>query len=289
MAMLIHRDELHASIFQAKDKFTSRMATADHADPKDYDAYQQYLNKLFSNSSPMTWVAFIGFLAGFIFLVVEARVNRLFLPAAMAYMGIGAYFFYRWYLNQKQSIGLEALEALAPRLDLTPDARNYLQAVFSLVRTPAIDSETRSELLSQLLRLMDERTKLAVAIDPLRKAATTSVRNEAIHADVARLELAVSTTSDHIARETYETSLELARARLAKLNSATPVKERIEAQIELIDQTLAGFSDTLARINDPGDASTTGDLGALRARVAQIQSQSQNLESATNEIRELLN
>jgi len=265
------------------------MSTASHSDPKDYDAYQQYLSKVFKNFGPMAWLTFVAFVAGFIFLVVEARVNRLFLPVAITYMGMGGYFFYRWYLNQSQSMELEALEAIAPRLDLTPDARNYLQAVFSLFRTPAIDQETRSELLGQLLRLMDERTKLADAIDPLRKAASTSARNEAIHADVARLELAVSTTSDTIARETYETSLELARARLAKLNSATPVKERIEAQIELIDQTLAGFSDTLARINDPGDASTTGDLGALRARVAQIQSQSQNLESATNEIRELLN
>lgn len=287
--MRIHRSELHSSIFQAKDQFTARMSTAVGADAKDQAAYQQYLNKLFVTTGPMPWIKFFGFLIGFVLIAAEVRVNRLFLPVLFAYLGLGIYISIRSFIHQKDSLGIESLEVLAPRLDLTPDARTYLQAVLALYRTSAIDSNTRSEILAQLSRLMDERVRLADAIDPLRKMATANDRNEAIHADVARLELAVSTTSDAIARETYQTSLELAQARLAKLNGATPVKERIEAQIALIDQTLAGFADTLARINDPGDASNPSDLGTLRNRVAQIHAQSQSLESATNEIRELLN
>lgn len=289
MSTRLGPNEIHSSIFKAVDGFTTAAMNGNNwSDQKLMDSWNKHQKvwwRVYGKGFILGMVAWVVAFAG-VFVAAEHVSRTAGLITFFAWI-IGASAHGIWaYSRNKRTVTPDELEALRSTLALTPLQRTYMEAVIDLYASKAMTAEDRKEILGNMNALMDEEDRLASQREALEVLYASAEHRQQIADEVSRLEERVQNATDEEARAAWASSLQIARDRLAKFGHSGSVTERIDAQRELISQTLMSFREMLVRLRN---APTAGpdNLDVLRGRVSQIREQSQALESAYDELRML--
>lgn len=291
--MRFTKSDLHPTIFDAVNQWQSHVTMTMATDlglgkSEKYEAYNRHQKVWWKEYGKAVLIGsgiWATLIAGCL-VAAKATDNRMFAAGAMLSIcaavahGIWAYY------ENKKLITLDELEALLPSLDLSQLQVDYCAAFVDLYKNKGIDTTHRKEILGQLNLLIDESARLSAQKVSLSEYLGATEHREKLRNEVERLESKMNATQDQVTRDTYAGSLEIARKRLERFGASAPILERIDAQIELVSQTMGSMREVLVRLRNAPSVDSS-DLGSLRTRVEQIQNQGNILESAFDEIRAL--
>jgi hypothetical protein len=182
--------------------------------------------------------------------------------------------------------GTELL-TLADLLSLTEIEKVYISVAALLADQPAGMSDTVvQEILGDINSLLKQHRQLNRQREDLLTAMGSSsvVEMETKRSELLRLS---EETSDAVARSAVSQSLEMLQERLHAARSLQPGLERVSAQLEVIEQTLASVQGALARLKVAPAPISSPQLEDLRVNISQVTGQSRAVEEAVQEVMSL--
>ena len=96
-----------------------------------------------------------------------------------------------------------------------------------------------------------------------------------------------SQSTDQVAKEAYDQSLEMAQDRMSKWDSFAVQAERTEAHMELTKQTFLKTRDTLKGLSLTQQEAVRVDLEPLRANLSRVQTDAHEIQRAIEELRQI--
>lgn len=287
--MRFQREVVHPAIFAASDQITQRLwstgtfqGTPEQA--KAYADHQSIWYKEYGGSLLLWIVASILSFAGLIGVYKTvgggAGFGALVAFVIAFWVGLSVY----GYRKNLRSLTARELKALTPAMDLTPIQRVYAEALVALAELN-LPADQFQEIVGQLNRLLDEEVRLQTLRERGVGAPTTYGE---IQAERARISERLAATQDAITADALQRSLEICENRLKAAHELSFVGERVEAQLEMVDQAIRGIRDSLLRLQTTPSVSTpTIDMDALRQTVDTAHRHSVALEQAVDEVRTL--
>ena len=186
--------------------------------------------------------------------------------------------------HHKRQLTTDELKTLLPALKLTISQRAYAEAILALTKLK-LPKDMENDLWEQMNRLLDEEARLITA---RQDAAAGGSSSEDAAREITELEAKIASTTDSVTRETLEQTLRICQARLHSGASIDVVVQRIDAQQELIAQTMRGIRDSLRRLQSSNTVKQGDlDIDSLRTTVAAAGQHADSLESAVREVRTL--
>jgi hypothetical protein len=178
----------------------------------------------------------------------------------------------------------DLLAGWLPHLDLGRAERAYCETLVLLAKPRLqVDEQTARAILGELNGLMEVSRHLDSQRAELEGiAASGSV--ERIGEERASITERLTGITDPQARASLEQSLSLCETRLENARALQPVVQRLDAQQEMIIQSLASIQSTLARMEAAHQALTAPDADDIRRRLDEIRDQAHGVESAAQEI-----
>lgn len=166
----------------------------------------------------------------------------------------------------------------------------YVDAVLTLVKTdPAhLGGEGAArDILCQLNALLDGSHVVEKGRAEVR-AAQGARPVEELEAEVTALYRQSEAATDSLARATLRQSADIARARLESIRSLSGIAERLDAQQEVVCQTLASVQTALARMRvAPSPAADAAHVQEVSETVSRINAQTRAVEQAVQEVMSL--
>lgn len=203
------------------------------------------------------------------------------LPMFVGMLGAGLHAYIGFKRNRRTAT-VDEIAALLPALDLDEPGRLYAEIVVDLFRTD-LDARARDEALKALNALMDQHAALELRRKGLEAALSRS-DIEAVALEVRQIESKRDAATDADARAIYERSLELARGRLAATERYRPYLERVDAQQEVVRQTLLQVRADLGRAKAAPSVWTASTLDGLRTSTLSIRTRAEEIERAVDEL-----
>jgi hypothetical protein len=285
--MRFKREVVHPAIFAASDRIMQRVWTTGgfQGSPEQMQAFADH---------QAVWYKEYGW--GIVFFILAALASFGGLVGVKELMGGGPGFVALvmalitfWtvasvvgYRKNLRSLTSRELKALAPAMDLTPIQRVYADALVALAELK-MPEEQFQEVVGQLNRLLDEETRLLALRD---RGTGTPASQAEIQKEHARISDRLAATEDSITAEALQRSLEICENRLKAAQELSFVPERVEAQLEMVDQAIRGIRDSLLRLHStPAMTAPTIDMDALRHTVDTAHRHSVALEQAVEEVR----
>jgi len=279
---------IHPEINRLADQFTQQYAWSgpsnsvpEHA--KAIRAYQSLWMKQYGKGC-FAWFAFyaIAFVGAIAIkpMLGDPSVNF----AVLSVLAVGLLHAYQGYQRSRKRLSTDELAALLPSLDLSPVQRAYSEAALVLCSLK-LTEETADDVWKQLNRLVDEETRLR----SLRERGAVGLSTPAqVSSETEEIRKRLEQTNDPVTREALERSLEICQGRLQSVRDLSLVVERVDAQLEMLAQSMRGMRDTLQRLSTaPSDAGLGLDLQPLRDTVEHASRHTQALEAAVNEVQTL--
>ena len=178
----------------------------------------------------------------------------------------------------------ELLATLTAAITPSEAEKAYVDSVRAMLELDKqMDEPTAQRILGQLNALLEssyqlehQRQGLAVTLGP----------NTLRELEAKREELAqeLNETSDTMAREIARQSLEICEGRLASMEALEPIRERVDAQQEVIVQTLLSLQTALTHMRIAPAETAPPDVEAVRDTISQIQRQARSVEQAVAEV-----
>lgn len=280
--MKIEKQDVHSVIWAGMDKYEAfawGMAEGSQKFTEAWYAHQRVWWKAYGKGCLATLAFYAVVVVGSGFLA-KAFDNPLVVAIALGACGWHAF---RLYQANRRSVTAEELSALLPALELTPNARLYAESLVELYSQP-IDGAVRVEAVKELNRLMDDD----MALERARASFTTALAQNhvtEIEEEIRGLQAKVQAAQDPLARATYEHSLSLAQERLTDLERYRPFVERVDAQQEVVRQTLLRVRSDLGRARASGTLDVTEFMPTLRTSLAGIRQHADEIERALEELR----
>lgn len=226
----------------------------------------------------------------FIFQGFGGQISTLLLFAFAAVVALGLFLFAMGTLEGvlERRFAPSLLRAGLAEVGRTRAETLYADAVLTLARTDAANlggEDAAREILRQLNELMGGAHTVERALADVRTAQGRSPLPE-LAAEVADLERRAEAAADPHARETLRESADIARVRLEGVRSLAGLTERLEAQEEIVCQTLASVQSALARLRvapSPAAAGAT-PVREVTETVARINAQTRAVEMAVQEL-----
>ena len=176
------------------------------------------------------------------------------------------------------------LSAVLPLLNQTETEQVYVRALLQLTEKANLLGETSARsLLSQLKVLMESSEEITHQQKGIQAAMSGQSRTdvEAMRDNLARR---VSQAQDSEARETLTQTLALSEARLQRAIALDPLGERLEAQQEMIRQTLSSVGESLAALALAPQTLTGPKLEMVQESLVTILNQTRAVEQAVQEV-----
>ncbi|AIE84595.1 hypothetical protein [Fimbriimonas ginsengisoli] len=279
---------IHPEILRLADQFAQQYTwpgtsslVPEHA--KAIKAYQSLWMKQYGKGC-FAWfvfysVAFVGSIA-----VKPMLGNPSVNFAVLSVLVLGFLHAYLGYQTSRKRLSADELAALLPVLDLSPVQRAYSEAALVLYRLN-LPEETGDDVWKQLNRLIDEETRLRSVRDRGSVGLSTPAQ---VSSEMEEIRKRLDQTNDSMTREALERSFELCQGRLQAVRDLSLVVERVDAQLEMLAQSMRGMRDSLQRLSTaPSDTNWELDLQPLRDTVEHASFHSQALEAAVNEVQTL--
>jgi len=167
---------------------------------------------------------------------------------------------------------------------LTPLEKAYLALLQALLSSsPSLGEATVRGILPPLNELLqnarDLDTQQQCLLLPVGDTTIASLVQQ--RDDLARR---VEQSTDAVARQTMQQSLELCEARLEDLRQLESHVARLDAQRELISQMFASLQSSLARLQATPASLAAPDVDELRRSVVHLSQQARAVEQAIQEV-----
>jgi hypothetical protein len=286
--MVLDRTRIHPSIFAATDKFTHTATWGGGAGltPVQMKANAEHTRLWMAQHGKgcAAWAAvYFGAFIGTIALkpILGKPYIGMAILLFMVFAFTSAYFLYQ---RSKRHLTTEELLVLMPALDLTPCQVAYAEAALALSAL-TLPAATADELWAQLNRLLDEESRL---IAVRARGATGLTTPDSIAAERDEIRNRLEATTDPVSRDALERSLEICEGRFSASRDLSLVVQRVDAQLEMIAQSMRGMRDTLQRlITAPSEAGLGVDLEPLRETLEHARRHTTALEAAVSEVKTL--
>ncbi len=221
-------------------------------------------------------VAFVGAIA-----VKPMLGNPSVNFAVLSVLVLGFLHAYLGYQRSRKRLSTDELAALLPALGLSPVQRAYSEAALVLCSLN-LPEETAGDVWKQLNRLVDEEMRLRSVRERGGVGLSTPAQ---VSSEMEEIRKRLDQTNDSITREALERSFEICQGRLQSVRNLSLVVERVDAQLEMLAQSMRGMRDTLQRLSTaPSNTGLRLDLQPLRDTVEHASRHTQALEEAVNEV-----
>jgi hypothetical protein len=293
--MRLTRNEVHESIWRQIDELQSQwswgasMGKLDGEQFKTYAKHQQIWFKRYGKALTawiFLWFALVIGGAAAVKNFVDPSFAGAFFALMLAIGFVGAW---KGYEGNKRTVYPEELENLVDAIELTDVQRVYVDALLGAAQNPALDEAELREAISNLNRLLDDEQRLRAYRSALRAAHGRGVAED-LDEERERIERLMASVNDDVAHAALRRSLEMLESRRKRWEDLEPHLARVDAQLELIRQTMLGARDALDRLKfAPGQiaAAPTIDVEGLRANVDDIYRQTQSIERAVEELHQM--
>ncbi|MES2459438.1 MAG: hypothetical protein V4671_02560 [Armatimonadota bacterium] len=180
----------------------------------------------------------------------------------------------------------ERLRVVLPLVPTTGAETMYVRALLKLAepgQDEIVGESTSRSLLLQMNALLSSSYEINKQQQGIQNAMSDQSRSEieAMHGD---LKSRVSQAKDSDARVMLLQTLSLCEARLERAKALDPLKERLEAQQEMIVQTLASVGESLAGLQIAPRAVREPQVESIQESLEQIQYQTRSIEQAVQEV-----
>ena len=178
----------------------------------------------------------------------------------------------------------EELRAVMPIASLSPTEANYIEVVCSLLEASEnIPEEIAREILQSLSILIERYRHMDAQLERLKKVVgNESV--EALEAEHSRLVDRTAQVDDPQAKEDMQQSLAMCEKRLQDVRVLAPSIERLEAQKEVLHQTLMTIQASVVRLQAAPRAVSLPDTTELRQAVDEVTIKTRAVEEAVAEV-----
>ena len=282
------REHIHPSIFDAIDGLNSAALAGENAVAStNMKAYNAYNSAWFAAH----WKGFTAWMIGIVPTIGTVPFFRgaldmskpasaaIFFVALSAWIGAGIYGWER----TKKDITIQELESIIPALELTDSQKQYLSSVVAVLGSKILDSDQKHSWLKALYQALDNAMGLDKIHKEMRQVIGGSSHAELL-SEVDSLRRRVETAQDEQAKLTYAESLRLAEGRLSRSEGMAAQSERIEAQLELTRQTFLQTHESLSGLTIGAQQSIHISLDPLRANLSRVQSESESILKAIEEL-----
>jgi hypothetical protein len=282
------KEEIHPSIFEAVDAANSHVMNGQTwADGSAQKAYSAYNTAWFEAHGKGFWLWMLGlvptigmipFLRNVLEVPKPASVLIFFLGLA-TWIGLGVV----GWEKTKKDITVRELETIIPALDLSESQHLYLGSVVAVLSSKLLDTDQKKSWLKALYQALDNAIGLEKLHKEMRQVIGGSTNSELL-AEVESIRRRLDTAQDEQAKITYAESLRLAEGRLSRSEGMAAQSERIEAQLELTRQTFLQTHESLSGLTIGAQQSIHISLDPLRANLSRVQSESESILKALEEL-----
>lgn len=180
------------------------------------------------------------------------------------------------------------MQAVFPLLRLTRAERIYCDALLLLVRTEADDSteQTLRETLKQLNTLLESHRQLENRRTSLLPIMGMNSIPE-LEREYGELGRRLDQTTDSVARQSLQQSLQMCANRLENARNLTQSLERLNVQQEAIAQTLSSSLSAMARMQVAPDTQTALVAEEIASTISAMNQRTYAVEQAVEEVIQL--
>jgi hypothetical protein len=210
-----------------------------------------------------------------------------FMGAYLSAIGTGLGSLLMTKFGRNTSVSAEELRALSTGLELGRSETIYLETVCALLEAGNnISEQTGRDILSTLGTLLEQARYVNDRRERLRKATGAESAAELVE-ERERLAGRVAKVEDPQARQDLTQSLAMYDERLRNSRELSPLLERLDAQCEVIEQTLLSVQASVSRLQVAPTALTAPDVEEVKRVVSQITAQTQAVEDAVQQVMSL--
>ncbi len=196
--------------------------------------------------------------------------------------GVGSLLLGRF--GRNTSVSADELRALSSGLQLGRPETVYLDTVCALMEAgDNLTQQTGREILDTLNEMLEQARYVDGRLERLRKAAST-VSMQDLEEERARLAQRIANVGDAQAQEDLTQSLAMCDERLRNARVLAPLIERLDAQREVIQQTLLSVLSSVSRLQVAPTALAAPDVEEIRRVMGQVTAQTHAVEDAVQEV-----
>ncbi len=197
-------------------------------------------------------------------------------------MGLGSMLLTKF--GKNSPVNSEELRALSTGLELGDPEMVYLDTVCALLEAGGnISPRTGQDILSTLGTLLEQARYVNDRRERLRKASGADSASELVE-ERERLAERIVKAEDPQARKDLTQSLAMCDERLRHARELAPLLERLDAQCEVIEQTLLSVQASVSRLQVAPSALTAPDVEEVKRVVGEITAQTQAVEDAVQQV-----
>jgi hypothetical protein len=182
---------------------------------------------------------------------------------------------------------LSELRFFLPFLNLPKRHYAYCEAFLSVVECKFLDDGQRKEMLEQLNDLMDLSAQLDECRAELSSTMGSKGSGEQVISEYDDLSARLAAATDPGTRQTLEQSLEIVAKRRQAYQELAPTLGRLDAQQELILQTMRSAHESIARLTLAPGRALDFDIEGLKRSVTQMGEQTSAVGKAVDEVLQL--
>lgn len=178
----------------------------------------------------------------------------------------------------------DLMEAWLPALNLSPVERAYCEALVVLsAEHTGLDEVTARDVLTRLNLLVQHSRELETRRESLARMLGSERLSE-LEAERDRIAGRLEAVSDAQARDSLQQSLSLCENRLSQASSVAPHIERLEAQQEVVIQTMQSVAASLARMQALPADTESPVVDEIKRSVSDVVTQVRAVEQAVQEV-----
>ncbi len=202
-------------------------------------------------------------------------------------IGTGLFSVFSTKFGQNRFVSAEELRALSSGLELGGPEMVYLDTISAMLEAgDNISEQTGQEILKTLGTLLEQARYVNDRRERLRKAAGAESATKLVE-ERHRLAGRIANAEDPQARQDLTHSLAMCDERLSHATELSPLLERLDAQWEVIDQTLRSVQASVSRLQVAPTALAAPDVEEVKRVVDQITVQTKAVEDAVQQVMSL--
>jgi hypothetical protein len=210
-----------------------------------------------------------------------------FMGAYLSAIGTGLGSMLMVKFGRNKPVSAEELRALSTGLELGRPQMVYLETVCALMEAGNnISAQTAKDILSTLNTLLEQALYVNDRRERLRKATGAESAAELVE-ERERLAGRIAKAEDPQARQDLTQSLAMSDERLRNARELSPLLERLDAQCEVIEQTLLSVQGSVSRLQIAPTALTAPDVEEVKRVVGEVTAQTQAVEDAVQQVMSL--
>ncbi len=185
---------------------------------------------------------------------------------------------------RNQAIDAEELRAISTGLQLGEPETVYLDTVCALMEAGEnVSDQTGHEILGALSDLLEQARYVNERLERLRSAASTESVQD-LEKERERLAARIEQVNDPQGKTDLTHGLSMCDDRLGNARTLAPLIERLDAQREVIHQTLLSVQSSVSRLQVAPAAIAAPDVEEVKRVLGQVTTQTQAVEDAVQEV-----